>query len=1221
MKQFTSLWLLVFFMASTVLFAQNVATGSANQNNNPIIKNLEMQQNLVADIQPGVQAGTPQSNGNNYCKYVSSDASRAVLWNNGSFVTSTGVGTGGSDYSVVQDVSLGMYVYGFSFQASQGNSLADDFVVTGTWNVQTITFFGYQTNSGILSPITDIRVQIYNGNPSTTGVPIWGDATTNRLISTEWTNTWRVYESSPLEMRPIMEAVADVSGLTLTAGTYWVKVTGNCPWYPPITILGETTTGNALQQSSSGWTSITDIGSQGIPFIIKGTTGGSIPDISVSPAELQQELEQAGMAEQYLAIANEGEGPLFVALSIDLQSKRLLNSENTPGKVIDNTAITNFQPGNDDGLDGNTSSWIRLDQYSLDVDPGSSETIAVTFDATGITPDVYTVNINITSNDPDVPLVLVPVTFTVIEILTLDTEFSAEPLSGIAPLTVDFTDLSTGSPISWQWDFDNDGTIDSEEQNPLWVYDEPGTYTIALNVSDGTNSDTETKQDYIVVNAPETGIINVVASQRTDGSKILDVQYDLYGGEPEYFVWLEVSFNDDNNYQVVNQVIGDTGWVAPAQNLQIAWDAGAEIPDGFYSKNIRVKVSADFSVASPPTVTTVGVSNITTTTAISGGNVTHDGGAAVTARGVVWGTLSNPTIGQNEGLTTDGEGLGEFVSNLTGLTPETNYFVRAYATNSEGTSYGDELSFTTTAAITCGENFTDTRDGKVYGTVQIDTQCWMKQNLNIGTRINGTSNQTNNGTIEKYCYNNSEANCDVYGGLYQWDEMMQYSTTPSLKGICPTDWHLPSDVEWTTLSTYLNTQQNYRCNSIASYVGKALASKTNWTTHSATCVVGNNLSTNNATGFTALPSGYRYNGSFYEINKYSYFRSSTVYDASNAWVSYLGYGYESINRTYVTKGDGNSVRCVKDETVSSVIPTVTTSPITNITQTTATCGGNVTEDGGAAVTACGVVWSTLSNPTVEQNQGMTTDGEGTGDFVSSLTGLSASTTYFIRAYAINSAGTSYGEELSFTTNSTTFVCGSDFTDSRDGKVYSTVQIGTQCWMKQNLNIGTRINGISNQTNNGTIEKYCYNNSESYCNVYGGLYQWNEAMNYSTTQGVQGICPAGWKLPMDAEWTTLTTFLGGQSVAGGKLKETGTTHWTSPNTGATNSSGFTALPGGFRDIAGTIGRLNSKGYWWSSSENDATYAWYRYLNYDNAQVGRSNVGNKPNGFSVRCLKDN
>jgi len=217
-------------------------------------------------------------------------------------------------------------------------------------------------------------------------------------------------------------------------------------------------------------------------------------------------------------------------------------------------------------------------------------------------------------------------------------------------------------------------------------------------------------------------------------------------------------------------------------------------------------------------------------------------------------------------------------------------------------------------------------------------------------------------------------------------------------------------------------------------------------------------------------------------------------------------------------------------------------------------------------------------------------------------------------------------------NSEYVVCGEDFIDLRDNKSYSTVQIGTQCWMAENLNVGTRIDGSGSQTNNSTIEKYCYNDNNTNCDTYGGLYQWDEMMGYVTTEGTQGICPTGWHLPTDAEWMTLeeevesTTGVNWNTTgkrgtdAGGNLKETGTSHWISPNTGATNNSSFTALPGGGRSYSdGSFYNLGYNGHWWSSSENSGVYAWYRYLFYNFAQVDRW-ATLQTSGFSVRCLKD-
>jgi uncharacterized protein (TIGR02145 family) len=188
--------------------------------------------------------------------------------------------------------------------------------------------------------------------------------------------------------------------------------------------------------------------------------------------------------------------------------------------------------------------------------------------------------------------------------------------------------------------------------------------------------------------------------------------------------------------------------------------------------------------------------------------------------------------------------------------------------------------------------------------------------------------------------------------------------------------------------------------------------------------------------------------------------------------------------------------------------------------------------------------------------------------------------------------------------------------------YATVTIGTQVWMAENLNIGAKIPANQSQVNNGTIEKYCIDNDEANCTIYGGLYQWNEMMQYVTAAGVQGICPANWHIPTDGEWTILTTFLGGGSVPGGKMKSTGTIQagtglWQSPNTGATNESGFSAVPGGTCDSNGIFSIIGSFGYWWSSSENNANNAWYRFLFYNYNTVSRSsyikNLGN-----SVRCV---
>ena len=176
----------------------------------------------------------------------------------------------------------------------------------------------------------------------------------------------------------------------------------------------------------------------------------------------------------------------------------------------------------------------------------------------------------------------------------------------------------------------------------------------------------------------------------------------------------------------------------------------------------------------------------------------------------------------------------------------------------------------------------------------------------------------------------------------------------------------------------------------------------------------------------------------------------------------------------------------------------------------------------------------------QSHNSKTTDGSGTGTFTSSITGLTAGTTYYVRAYATNSAGTGYGNDISFTTQQG----GVGNVTDDDGNVYHSVTIGTQVWMVENLkttkyNDGTSIPLVTDATDwhNLLTPGYCWNNNDeaTYKATYGALYNW-----YTVNTG--NLCPTGWHVPGDAEWTTLTTYLGGEDVAGGKLKEVGITHW-------------------------------------------------------------------------------
>ena len=322
------------------------------------------------------------------------------------------------------------------------------------------------------------------------------------------------------------------------------------------------------------------------------------------------------------------------------------------------------------------------------------------------------------------------------------------------------------------------------------------------------------------------------------------------------------------------------------------------------------------------------------------------------------------------------------------------------------------------------------------------------------------------------------------------------------------------------------------------------------------------------------------------------------------------------------------------------LASITTTSISSNIGTSAVSGGNITNGGGSLVTSRGVCWSTSPNPTTANNS--TNDGSGTGSFTSSLTGLTANTTYYVRAYAINSAGTAYGNQLSFTTGSggSGIVSNPGPGVTYNGYNYPTIILGNgQEWMGHNLrttqyNDGTAIPLVTdpnqwaaNYNNSTTLPMMCwYNNDQTTytANNFGALYNWY-AVN-PLTNGNKNVCPAGWHVPSDAEWTTFINYLdpnaaGGNNpnTAGGKMKSTGTQYWQSPNTDATNESGFSGLPGGYRNGLGAFSTIGYYGDWWSSTEDFTGNAWNRLLVYSDGSANR-NANYETNGFSVRCLRD-
>lgn len=523
------------------------------------------------------------------------------------------------------------------------------------------------------------------------------------------------------------------------------------------------------------------------------------------------------------------------------------------------------------------------------------------------------------------------------------------------------------------------------------------------------------------------------------------------------------------------------------------------------------------------------------------------------------------------------------------------------------------------------DSIIDIRDSQVYKVVKIGQQWWMQENLNNGIMIDSTQVATDNSVVEKYCYHNSL--CNIYGGLYQWNEMMDYNTSydgnpGTIEGICPIGWHLPTDNEWNELTNYLGGEN------IAGGKLKETGN-THW--------LSPNTGATNESGFTALPGGFHYSDEyFYGIGNYSYFWSSTDVNSLHAWYWLLPYDGTDIYHgtgTYI-KESGFAVRCLRDIDQYSYIAIKdrnykTVSKLDFFNNQVIDTLLIINSSAGITINLTSIQTST-SIYRLNKSSIVLIPGDSIHLVVSFIPPQKGK--YYFDTLLIAS-NDPFIPEISFPVIG--YLPETDsIIDIRDNQIYKVVKIGPQWWMQENLNIGTRINGIQGASDNGITEKYCYGDIAGNCNIYGGLYQWNEMMDYSLSDNgnpgnIRGLCPVGWHLPTDEEWKELEMYVGMNQIEadktdtwrgsneGGKLKETGTTHWNDPNQDATNEIGFTALPGSCRYAS--FDYLGNYADFWSSTDGSSDLAWYRGLSYISSGVYR-NKADKVFGFSVRCLRD-
>ena len=548
--------------------------------------------------------------------------------------------------------------------------------------------------------------------------------------------------------------------------------------------------------------------------------------------------------------------------------------------------------------------------------------------------------------------------------------------------------------------------------------------------------------------------------------------------------------------------------------------------------------------------------------------------------------LSGLTDDVND-LTTTVNGLTSDVGNLTTNLVNLANDVDALETDLDDLS--DNLDANVNALLaridTLEFFFTDSRDSNVYRTVQIGNQIWMAENLKYLPSVIGPGTGSN---TDAYYYVNgydgtsvsvakATENYTTYGVLYNFSATMN---------ACPEGWHLPSDTEWQQLEMYLGmTAEQANATGWRGTVegGKLKEVGTvHWNSP--------NAGASNESGFTALPGGYRPNGGgFYDIRVGgSWWTSSNSEYDNYAWGRNLSYNSSKIDRNYNDKSSGFSVRCIKNAS----------DDWTSLNNTPTTLEGY------------GITDATLANVLA---QGNSANSQIIKDLAEPVYAQDAATKAYVDALetTVNTLETTVNTLLARIDALETFF---NITDSRDGNVYRTVQIGNQIWMAENLKYLPEVNngGSSYEEPRYYVYNYTGNNVDEAkatpeYKTYGVLYNWTSA---------QIACPAGWHLPSDEEWTILTDYLGGN--AGGKLKEAGEDHWQSPNTGATNESGFTALPGGSYN-SGYFDGIGFYGNWWSATEYGTNYAWYRDLLYNSSDV----VGNsyyKSLGFSVRCVRD-
>ena len=644
-----------------------------------------------------------------------------------------------------------------------------------------------------------------------------------------------------------------------------------------------------------------------------------------------------------------------------------------------------------------------------------------------------------------------------------------------------------------------------------------------------------------------------------------------------------------------------------------------------------------------PSVTTATVTQITETAAVAGGNVTSDGGASVTERGVVYATTQNPTT--NNIKVKSGTGTGSFTCNLTDLQPNTTYYVRAYAINSKGTAYGEEVSFTTKeqSSTEPGVAETITVNGVSFTMVAVEGGTFtMGATSEQGSDAYSDDRPTHSVTLSDFAIGETEVTQELWKAVMgsnpsllsgtnlpvekvSWNDCQTFIS--KLNNLTGKNFRLPTEAEWEYAARGGQKSQGYK------YAGSNTLGDVAWyydnsdsNTHPVKQKQANELGLYDMSGnvFEWCQDWYDSYSSSAQTNPTgSTSGSDRVYrggslscEAGICRVSYRN----SHTPAYYSSDLGLRLALGAAVELEVALPTVTTNAVTQITETTAVAGGNVTSDGNVSVTERGVVYGKSPNPTISNlNNTIRPCGSGMGEFTYNMTDLQPSTTYYVRAYATNEKGTAYGEEESFTTYENIEI--SDPTGTENG--YGYVDLGLSVkWATMNVGASKAGDYGSHFAWGETTTKDTYNwSTYKYCNgSYNTLKKYNTSSSYGTmdhkTQlelsddAARANWGGSWRIPTDAEWTELReqctwTWTTQNGVYGYKV--------TSKKSGYANNSIF--LPAAGWRIGSSFYDAGSYGDYWSSSLNTGTPSIAWGVDFDSSNVGRYS-SSRYDGRSVR-----